>query len=90
MTYVSYEKVDGEFLPIMVHPSFKHIKSTYGSTYGSTVASFTSSMIIKTPFLPHTRVKNVFLKAFKSYEDEEMLDLLFGGGGQCIQAPKRG
>jgi hypothetical protein len=24
LTYVSYKKVDGEFLPIMVHPSFKH------------------------------------------------------------------
>jgi hypothetical protein len=73
LTYVSYEKVDGEFLPIMVHPSFTHIKITYGQNH----ISFSSSMIIKTPFLPHTRVNNVFLKAFKSYEDEEMLDLLF-------------
>ena len=73
MTYVSYEKVDGEFLPIMVHPSFMNIKITYGHSH----ISLTSSMIIKTPFLQHTRVKNVFLKAFKSYEDEEMLDLLF-------------
>jgi hypothetical protein len=74
LTYVSYEKVDGEFLPLMVHPSFTHIKITYG--YKDRI-SFSSSMIIKTPFLQHTRVKNVFLKAFKSYEDEEMLDLLF-------------
>ena len=57
----------------MVHPSFKHIEITYGQNH----TSFSSSMIIKTPFLQHTRVKNVFLKAFKSYEDEEMLDLLF-------------
>jgi hypothetical protein len=73
LTYVSYEKVDGEFLPLMVHPSFTHIKITYGHNR----ISFSSSMIIKTPFLQHTRVKNVFLKAFKSYEDEEELDLLF-------------
>ena len=73
LTYVSFEKVDGEFLPIMVHPSFKHIEITYGQNH----ITFSSSMIIKTPFLQHTRVKNVFLKAFKSYKDEEMLDLLF-------------
>ena len=72
-TYVSFEKVDGELLPLMVHPSFKHIVITYGHSH----ISLTSSMIIKTPFLQHTRVKNVFLKAFKSYKDEEMLDLLF-------------
>jgi hypothetical protein len=34
-------------------------------------------MIIKTPFLPHNRVKKVFLKAFQSYKDENELDLLF-------------
>jgi hypothetical protein len=39
--------------------------------------SFSSSMIIKTPFLPHPRVKKVFLKAFQSYKDENELNLLF-------------
>jgi hypothetical protein len=73
LTYVSFEKVDGEFLPIMVHPNFHHIKSTYGHS-GS---SFSSSMIVKTPFHAHNRVKKVFLKAFQSYKDEEVLDLLF-------------
>ncbi len=73
LTYVSFEKVDGEFLPIMVHPSFKHIEITYGQNK----ISFFSSMIIKTPFLPHPRVKKVFLKAFQSYKDENELDLLF-------------
>jgi hypothetical protein len=72
-SYVSYEKVDGEFLPICVHPDLRHIEKTY-CNIGT---SFSSSMIIKTPFLPHPRVKKVFLKAFKSYKDEEMLDLLF-------------
>jgi hypothetical protein len=52
LTYVSFEKVEGDFLPIMVHPDFCHIKHTYGSN-GS---SFTSSMIVNTPFLPHIRV----------------------------------
>ena len=73
LTFVSFEKVDGEFLPIMVHPEFAHIRRTYGY-YAS---SFTISMIEKTPFLPHNRVKKVFLKAFKSIKDEEVLDLLF-------------
>jgi len=73
LTYVSFEKVDGDFLPIMVHPNFQHIESTYGDN-GSL---FTSSMIVKNPFFPHVRVKTVFLKAFKSYEDEKVLDLLF-------------
>ena len=73
LTYVSYEKVDGEFFPIMVHPIFRHVENTYGNT----VTSFSSSMIIKTPFLPHPRVKKVFLKAFQSYKDENELDLLF-------------
>ena len=66
--YVSFEKV-----PLMVHPGFQHIKHTYGGN-GS---SFTSSMIVNTPFIPHVRVKTVFLKAFKSHEDEKVLDLLF-------------
>jgi hypothetical protein len=44
-------------------------------------------MVVKTPFIPHVRVKTVFLKAFKSYEDEEEIDLLFQqaeerGGGE--------
>ena len=56
----------------MVHPEFAHIRRTYGY-YAS---SFTISMIEKTPFLPHNRVKKVFLKAFKSIKDEEVLDLL--------------
>jgi hypothetical protein len=73
LTYVSYEKVDGEFLPLMVHPSLQHIEITYGHKG----ISLSSSMIIKTPFLQHSRVEKVFLKAFKSYKDEEMLDLLF-------------
>jgi hypothetical protein len=34
-------------------------------------------MIVKTPFFPHPRVKKVFLKAFASYDDEEVLELLF-------------
>ena len=46
LTYVSFEKVEGDFLPIMVHPDFHHIKRTYGvDDY-----SFSSSMIVKTPF----------------------------------------
>ena len=73
LTYVSFEKIDGELLPIMVHPDFCHIKSTYG--FSGT--SFSSRMIVKTPFLQHNRVKKVFLKAFQSYKDEEVLDLLF-------------
>jgi hypothetical protein len=71
-TYVSFEKVGGEFLPIIVHPNFHHIRTTYGNC-----SSFTSSMVEKTPFLPHSRVEKVFLKAFKSHEDEKVLDLLF-------------
>jgi hypothetical protein len=34
-------------------------------------------MIVNTPFIPHVRVKTVFLKAFKLYKDEEVLKLLF-------------
>ena len=34
-------------------------------------------MIVNTPFIPHVRVKTVFLKAFKSHEDKNELDLLF-------------
>ena len=73
LTYVSFEKVDGDFLPIMVHPDLGHV----GKTYGYNRSSFTSSMVEKTPFLPHIRVKKVFLKAFESYKDEEKIDLLF-------------
>ena len=73
LTYVSYEKVDGKFLPINFHPDIDHVRNTYGRTN----ASFTSSMIVKTPFHAHNRVKKVFLKAFQSYKDEEVLDLLF-------------
>jgi hypothetical protein len=72
-SYVSYEKVDGKFLPICVHPDLRHVEKTYGNIG----TSFSSSMIIKTPFLPHPRVKKVFLKAFQSYKDENELDLLF-------------
>ena len=44
---------------------------------------------MKTPFFPHPRVKKVFLKAFASYDDEEVLELLFqqasrGEGGEDI------
>ena len=76
-------KVEGDFLPIMVHPDFHHLKLTYDNN-GS---SFTSSMLVNTPFLPHIRVKKVFLKVFLSYDDREVLKLLFeqaeerGGGG---------
>jgi hypothetical protein len=31
LTYVSFEKKNGEFLPIMVHPDFYHIGCTYGN-----------------------------------------------------------
>jgi hypothetical protein len=72
-SYVSYEKVDGKFLLICVHPDLRHVKKTYGRMG----TSFSSSMIIKTPFLPHPRVKKVFLKAFQSYKDENELNLLF-------------
>jgi hypothetical protein len=72
LTYVSFEKVQGDFLPIMVHPDIRHIKQTYGHN-----GLFSSSMIVKTPFLSHVRLKKVFLKAFKSYQDEEVLELLF-------------
>ena len=40
LTYVSFEKVEGDFLRIVVHPEFLHINHTYG--YNDT--SFTSSM----------------------------------------------
>jgi hypothetical protein len=82
-TYVSFEKVGGEFLPIIVHPNFHHIRTTYGNC-----SSFTSSMVEKTPFLPHSRVEKVFLKAFKSHEDEKVLDLLFQrrGGGRTLHS----
>ena len=49
LTYVSFEKVEGDYLPIMVHPDFHHLKLTHGNN-GS---SFTSSMLVNTPFLPH-------------------------------------
>jgi len=67
----------------MVHPDLGHV----GKTYGYNGSSFTSSMIVNTPFIPHVRVKTVFLEAFKSYEDEEVLE---GGGGHFIQASKGG
>ena len=73
LMYVSFEKVEGDLLPIIVHPNFHHIQRTYLDN-GS---SFTSSMFEKTPFLPHIRVKKVFLKAFELYKDEEKIDLLF-------------
>ncbi len=73
LTYVSFEKVEGDFLPIMVHPNFLNMRQTYSNDD----TSFSSSMIVKTPFFPHVRVKTVFLKAFKSHEDEKVLDLLF-------------
>ena len=88
--YVSFEKVDGDFLPIMVHPNFGHVTNTYGHNR----SSFTSSMVEKTPFLLHVGVMTVFLKAFKSHD--KVLDLLFqqaeerGGGGYLIQASKGG
>ena len=73
LTYVSFEKVDDEFLPIMVHPNLQHVQSTYGDA--GTLLNL--SMITKTPFYPHNRVEKVFIKAFKSYDDEEEIDLLF-------------
>jgi hypothetical protein len=73
LTYVSFEKVLGEFLPIMLHPDLRHVENTYGGT----ASSFTSSMVEKTPFLQHFRVKKVFVKAFQSDKDEKELDLLF-------------
>ena len=73
LTYVSFEKVLGEFLPIMLHPDIRHVRNTYGGI-GS---SFTSSMVMKTPFLQHNRVKKVFVKGFKLPGDEKVLDLLF-------------
>ena len=90
LTYVSFEKVEGEYLPIIVHPDFKHIRFTYSFL----ASSFNTSMVEKTPFLSHNRVKKVFIKGFKSHEDEKVLDLLLqhteerGGRGHCIQAPK--
>jgi hypothetical protein len=33
-------------------------------------------MIVNTPFILHNRVKKVFLKAFSSYDDREVLELL--------------
>jgi len=42
LTYVSFEKVDGNFLPIMVHSDLRHFKRTYSENS----TSFTSSMII--------------------------------------------
>jgi hypothetical protein len=92
LTYASFEKVDGDFLPIMVHPNLRHVTNTYGGNG----TSFISSTIVNTPFLPHDRVKKVFMKAFKSYEDEEEIELLFqqaeerGGGGHISQASKGG
>jgi hypothetical protein len=72
-TYVSYEKVDGDFLPIMVHPNLRHVENSYGNCGKNLI----SSMIVKTPFLPHNRVGKVFMKAFKSNEDEKEIELLF-------------
>jgi len=91
-TYVSYEKVDGDFLPIMVHPNLRRVENSYGNCGKNLI----SSMIVKTPFLPHNRVGKVFMKAFKSNEDEKEIELLFqqaeerGGGGNSIQASKGG
>ena len=73
LTYLSFEKVDGDFLPIMLHPDLLHVRNIHGNND----TSFTSSMIVNTPFIPHVRVKTVFLKAFKLYKDEEVLKLLF-------------
>ena len=92
LTYVSFEKVDGDFLPIMVHPNLRHVTNTYSGNG----TSFISSTIVNTPFLPHDRVKKVFMKAFKSYEDEEEIEILFqqaeerGGGGHISQASEGG
>jgi hypothetical protein len=57
----------------MVHPSLRHVKNTYGGAAKCLI----SSMIVKTPFLQHNRVGKVFMKAFKSNEDEEEIELLF-------------
>jgi hypothetical protein len=73
VTYVSFEKVLGEFLPIMLHPEIQHVRNTYGKNG----PSFTSSMVEKTPFLQHCRVKKVFIKGFKLPGDEKELNLLF-------------
>jgi hypothetical protein len=73
LMYVSFEKVLGKFLPIMLHPDIRHV----GNTYGGWDSSFTTSTVEKTPFLQHFRVKKVFVKAFHSDKDEKDLDLLF-------------
>ena len=92
LTYVSFEKVDEDFLPIMVYSDLRHFKRTYSENS----TSFTSSMIVNTPFIPHPRVKKIFLKAFSSYKDEWEIKLLFqqaverGGGGHFSQASKGG
>ena len=81
LIYVSFEKVDDDFLPIMVHPDLRHVKKTYGNNGTSLISK---SMIVNNPFHPHLRVEKVFLKAFKLSEDEEKIKLLFQ------QAEKRG
>ncbi len=48
-TYVSYEKVDGVFLPLMVHPNLKDIRNIFGDF--KTTQTFTSTQIINTPFI---------------------------------------
>ncbi len=73
LTYVSFEKVDGDFLPIMGHSDLHHIRRTYDKNN----TSFTSSMIVNTPFIPHLRVKKILLKAFSLYKDEGEIKLLF-------------
>ena len=57
----------------MVHPDLHHVQQTYGEN-GS---SFTTSMNVYTPYIPHARIKKVFLKAFSSYKDEGEIELLF-------------
>ena len=83
LMYVSFEKVEGDFLPIIVHPNFHHIKTTYGHNNDS---SITSSMVEKTPFLPYSRVKTRIRRCSISCFSTQRE----GGGGHCIQAPKGG
>ena len=82
LMYVSFEKVDGDFLPIIVHPNFHHIQTTYGTNNDS----FTSSMVEKNPFHLHKRVKKVFLKAFQSDKDENMRRCLIS----CFSTQRKG
>ena len=75
----------------MVHPNLRHGTNTYSGNG----TSFISSTIVNTPFLPHDRVKKVFMKAFKSYEDEEEIEILFqqaeerGGGRTYLTSFER-